>query len=504
MAGTSARRAPSGYAIKGLPANLLIGPGSLLLLLLAYGIWTSSARLVNVTVDGAQMQIRTHRQYVGDLLLDLGVRHTVRDRTFPPVEAKFDAVHGITVERAKTYVIMNGGRSIETSSWGRTARELLLDAEVAVDNYDRVYIDGVLVKLDDSLPEPSQPVERRRYGAIWDRAIEQPVQLQVVRAIPITVDDATLPYTVRTTAQTVGEALRQAEITIYLGDRVEPSLGAEVVPDMRVQIQRSKPIRLDADGRTIRTRTRGETVSDALAELKIGVTGEDRVEPPLEAALFDDVHISITRLREEVEIAEEIAPFETVFRPDTNLAIDTQEVAVTGAEGITRTRYRVRYENGHEVARLFEDRWVAQEPADRVIAYGQKIEPKVFIAPDGTEITYWRRIRMSASSYSAGTAGVSPTAPNYGKTRTGDVMRFGIVAVDPRIIPLRSQVYVPGYGRGDALDTGGAIRSRMIDLGYDDSNLVMWNKWVDVYLLWPPPSPDRITWVIPNYPRVPQ
>ena len=47
-------------------------------------------------------------------------------------------------------------------------------------------------------------------------------------------------------------------------------------------------------------------------------------------------------------------------------------------------------------------------------------------------------------------------------------MRSGIVAVDPALIPLRNQVYVPGYGIGDALDTGGGIRSRRIDLAYED------------------------------------
>ena len=80
----------------------------------------------------------------------------------------------------------------------------------------------------------------------------------------------------------------------------------------------------------------------------------------------------------------------------------------------------------------------------------------------------------------------------------------GIVAVDPKIIPLRSQVYIPSYGFGDALDTGSAVRSRRIDLGYSDANLVLRRGWIDVYLLWPPPPSYQITWVIPNYPVLPK
>jgi 3D (Asp-Asp-Asp) domain-containing protein len=116
--------------------------------------------------------------------------------------------------------------------------------------------------------------------------------------------------------------------------------------------------------------------------------------------------------------------------------------------------------------------------------------------PDGTVITYWRKIKMLATSYSTDSAGGN-------RTRTGDLVRKGVVAVDPRLIPLRSQVYVPGYGVGDALDTGGGIISRRIDLAYEPDDFTWVRRWVDVYLLWPPPN-DGITWVVPNYPPVPE
>ena len=281
---------------------------------------------------------------------------------------------------------------------------------------------------------------------------------------------------------------------------MQPSLGSQVSTGLRVFIQRSTPVSLRVDGRLLKTRTRGRTVGDALTEMGLGVAGLDQIAPPLESELYDNAEIRIVRVREDVEVEENIVPFETVFRPDANLLIDTQQLVTGGAEGITRSRYRVRYEDGLETERILQDKWQAQQPAQKVIAYGQRIVPQTFTAANGQEYTYWRKVRMSASSYSAGTAGVSPSAPWYGKTRTGEQMRFGIVAVDPAVVPLRSQVYVPGYGVGDALDTGSAVRSKRIDLGYDDSNLVLWHRWVDVYLLWPPPPSYQITWVIPNWP----
>jgi 3D (Asp-Asp-Asp) domain-containing protein len=110
---------------------------------------------------------------------------------------------------------------------------------------------------------------------------------------------------------------------------------------------------------------------------------------------------------------------------------------------------------------------------------------------------------MFATSYNAASSGKAPDHPRYGITRLGWQMRFGIVAVDPRVIRLGSRVYVPGYGIGDAADTGGAIRNMRIDLGYDDDNLVLWYRCVDVY--WLAPVPDNVDYILSSlsHPRCP-
>jgi resuscitation-promoting factor RpfB len=121
------------------------------------------------------------------------------------------------------------------------------------------------------------------------------------------------------------------------------------------------------------------------------------------------------------------------------------------------------------------------------MGYGVKVVVRSLDTPSGP-VEYWRVLRMLATSYSASTAGVSPDAPHYGYTATGLKMRSGIVAVDPRIVNLGSQVYVPVYGVGLAADTGGAIKGKRIDLGYSDAELELWYRWVDVYLLTPVPN----------------
>jgi len=475
----------------------------ILLLALLAGV---TSRPVSVTVDGMADTVKSHRRDVDKLLLDLGLNAQTSARVTASMPESASLPLALEVERPRPLRVLADGRDLHIDVWDATPAGVLSAAGVGFDPADSVVVDGLPIALEDPLPPMALVREERSYnrGYAWNDITRMPTRLRLIRSTPIVVEDGGLSFDIRSTAQTVGEALRDAKITLYLGDRVQPSLGSPISNGLRVSIQRSTPLGLEVDGVFTKTRSRAETVADLLSEMKVGLSGLDRVSPPLQTALYDNIDIRVTRISEDVEISEEIAPFETVFEPDANLPIDTQQTIAAGAEGITRTRERVRYENGEETDRLFEDTWVAQEPAQRIIAYGTQITPNTLVTDDGRLITYWRKVKMRASSYSAGTAGLSPDHPWYGQTYTGEPMRQGVVAVDPNIIPLRSQVYVPGYGVGDALDTGSAIRSRRIDLGFDDDKLELWARWVDVYLLWPPPADYQITWVVPNWPRVPQ
>ena len=511
-------------------------------------LWSLTASTVEIEVDGVTRTVQTHRRNVGDLLTDVGliagpeaaIEGTLAERPLVPArvaQAQNEAsdtpssegvalpgnapqeglrvshalntriIDGLrlSVERPQRFLIVADGREYGASSWANTPAELMADARIPYSPRDQVLVYGIDVGWDDEIPTGPGRVSETRLsgGPSWEQAERAPLVIEVNRSARITVYEHTIPFTIHTLADTVGEALREAQVTIYLGDEVQPSLGTRVSSGLRVFIRRSIPVSLVADGVLYRTRTLSDSVGDVLTEIGVGLTGLDEVTPHLGAGLHPEMQIRIVRVKEEVEIEEEIAPFETVWEPDPNLPIDTI-IEYAGAEGVTRSRFRVLFRDDELVERALEDIWVAQEPRDKRIVYGQKIEPQTYITEDGQEITYWRKVRMRATSYSASTAGVSPSVPWYGFTRTGDRMRKGIVAVDPKIVPLRTRVYVPGYGFGDALDTGGNIKFRRIDLGYDDHNLVLWSRWVDVYLLWPPPPEHQIEWVIRNWPIEPQ
>lgn len=58
-----------------------------------------------------------------------------------------------------------------------------------------------------------------------------------------------------------------------------------------------------------------------------------------------------------------------------------------------------------------------------------------------------------------------------GRTALGIPVQKGVVAVDPRLIPLGTKLHVPGYGPGVAADVGIAIKGRIIDLWFPSTAL---------------------------------
>ena len=71
------------------------------------------------------------------------------------------------------------------------------------------------------------------------------------------------------------------------------------------------------------------------------------------------------------------------------------------------------------------------------------------------------RFLVEATAYSSQDPGCG------GTTATGVAVRKGIIAVDPGIIPLGTDIYIPGYGKAVAADIGGSIKGNIIDIAFD-------------------------------------
>lgn len=72
-----------------------------------------------------------------------------------------------------------------------------------------------------------------------------------------------------------------------------------------------------------------------------------------------------------------------------------------------------------------------------------------------------------------------------GLTAMGIPATYGVVAVDPSVIPLGSRVYIPGYGEAIADDTGSAIIGNKIDIAFDtyEEAINFGRQHIEIYIL---------------------
>ena len=91
---------------------------------------------------------------------------------------------------------------------------------------------------------------------------------------------------------------------------------------------------------------------------------------------------------------------------------------------------------------------------------------------------------MEATAYEPGPRSCGRFAS--GMTSAGYEAGYGVVAVDPNVIPLHTRLFIEGYGYAVAGDRGSAIQSDRIDLGFltVDECIQYGRREVDVYVLY--------------------
>ena len=336
---------------------------------------------------------------------------------------------------------------------------MLANAGIAFSPTDRVLVNGYPAPMDS-------PIQ-----------VQGLVTLQLRRAAPVTLVAPNGQITVNTAAFTVGEALREAGVSLFVSDRVEPPVETFVVSGMTVAITPGRELTVRTAGGAVRVRSSATTVGQVLAEAGIPLIGLDSATPSdaEREALPADGQIRIVRVTESINSAYKVIPYKTELIVTANLQPPAQDVQDPGEVGISLNRTRIRYEDGTEVSRVVESESVIRLPRTRV-----------------ARSSYWASIQMYATSYHPCETGACP----YG-TSSGRKAGYGVVALNLdwyRALKGVS-VYIPGYGAGVVGDVcPGCVGQPWIDLGYDQGNYVGWSSWVTVYFL--APAPPEIPWFL--------
>jgi resuscitation-promoting factor RpfB len=451
---------------------------SVVLLMTAAFLWLTRNRYV-VYAEDEIFYVRGEYETVAEVLEAAGLSVHSQDLVVPGVAQSIGPNQAIRVQRANVITLRTKGGTRQVRTLQENLAAFLAEAGITVRPSDRVIADGVRIHYDQlGISKVASTVEIGNFNTV------------VIR-------DGANSITLKTTAPTVGQALDEAGVIVYASDGVRPGLGSWVTGDMEVLVDRAQPYTIMVDGRLIETRSHNSTSLDVVAEAGIGLVGQDYVSPGPGVPLPPGASIRVVRVTVDYELEDEAIPFDTVWQATNELELDQRALISPGVQGILRRRIEIRYEDGAEVSRQRSGEWVAREPVNAVMGYGTNIVVRVVDTPQGA-FEYWRVVRMRVTAYTAASSGKPPSHPAYGITASGLEAGTGVVAVDPRVVPFRTWVYVPGYGMGYAGDTGGGVKGRWIDLGYDEAEYRSWSGQVDVYYLTPVPPEDRINYLIPT------
>ena len=277
---------------------------ALLLLLTLVGVaamawgFFSTLRPVTLKVNQQPMTILTNQNTVGGVLNDAGLTLAPGDIVFPALQAPVPNNQPIAVTLARPIQVQADGDTIARRTQGKTIADALRDANITLKPRDRVLIGGLAI-------DPTAPLP------VAEEDDSASLQISVQRAVPIEVNDNGALTTFYTTAPTLGEALRQAGLVVYLGDAVTPGLGTPVSPGWQVYINRSRAATINVDGKTIRTRTLGDKIADLLAQEGIPLAGKDYTIPAVTEAVRDGITVQVMRVKEDFITESEAIPFET-------------------------------------------------------------------------------------------------------------------------------------------------------------------------------------------------
>ncbi len=276
---------------------------------------------------------------------------------------------------------------------------------------------------------------------------------------------------------TVADAIRESGIAPGANDIVVPSEGTKVSDGMQINIERKYDIVITADGQTKKAVVTEGSVEDALREAGISVESEDIVAPAEETQVSQGIKITVSRVTyKEVTTTQEIA-YTSKSVQDETLYKGMKKIQTAGKKGSQSVVTRQKLVNGAVASSEVVNTSVLEPPVDQVTLVGTKKKPSSAYASfsangtltdhDGNVVNYRKSITGRCTAYTGG-----------GRTSTGRSASFGLVAVNPSVIPYGSKLYICSpdgrtvYGYATAADTGGGVMNGRIvaDLYYPTSS----------------------------------
>ena len=275
----------------------------------------------------------------------------------------------------------------------------------------------------------------------------------------VVISEATEPSEVLSEA---GIELSRADIIEMNEDGMRPE----------ITVVRNQLIYINNGGQEIVSNTYGQTVGELLEGIGLSLNEGDAIDVSLDTKTHDGMVLNIDRWTTATEYVYEEVPFETEYVQTNKMLKGDEKVATEGVNGELKHTTTVTYFNGQEVSREIVATEQTIEPVNQVIKQGTfeaekgklTIKDGVIVTADGEVYTYKSTMQVKATAYTHTDAGCDMI------TATGTTVHWGTVAVDPKLIPYGTKMFIVSndgkyvYGLSAAEDCGGSIKGNRIDL----------------------------------------
>ncbi len=277
----------------------------------------------------------------------------------------------------------------------------------------------------------------------------------------VVVDDNGTTYTLLTLGRTPETILAGAGITLADDDVVTAQLDGT---QKRISIERAFDVSIimnDGTSTVVRL-TSGTTVSDALKLAGVTVTDGTVTDVAGTTPVTDGLNINVEQFESAQRTQTEEVPFITTYRYSETLPMGSRQVLTEGKVGEKTYTYRDYLQDGAVVRSDLLSEELTVQPVNAVVMVGQgkvsEMAEKYPLDENGVPQGYKTVLNGKACAY---------TAPAGSITATGTVPQIGTVAVNPKIIPYGSKLFIASddgyvYGYATAEDTGGALVSNRI------------------------------------------
>lgn len=242
-----------------------------------------------------------------------------------------------------------------------------------------------------------------------------------------------------------------------------------------IKVQRVQSITVHCGDQVLQTTSYGETIEALFVRLGILIDESVVVSLPMDTMSYDGMVVTVDRHSGTTESYTVEIPYETAYCDDPTLPSGELKVLVAGKAGQMLCTANVTYVNGKESSRNVYQQTVTLEPVKQVIAVGTgenvgQVSDKPIIGdgfivmPTGEVLTFLRKDTFVATAYTHLDAGCDEITAN------GAPVKWGVVAVDPEVIPYGTRMFIVSndgayiYGLSTAEDCGGAIKNKRLDL----------------------------------------